>query len=83
MPISDLLINGVELMLLGMGIVFVFLFVLVFALYGMSRISFYFDNAEPGQPETSPQTPKTPENTALIAVISAAITRYRSTHSQY
>ena len=70
-------------MLLGMGIVFVFLFILVFALYGMSRISIYFDNSEASELEVSPKTPHKPENTALIAVISAAITRYRSTHTQH
>ena len=83
MPISDLLVNGVELMLLGMGIVFVFLFILVFTMYGMSRISLYFDTPEESQPEISPKAPQKPENTALIAVISAAITRYRSTHTQH
>ncbi len=82
MPISDLLVNGLELMLLGMGIVFIFLFILVFAMLGMSRISLYFDNTDLTQTETSPQTLKKPDNTALIAVISAAITRYRSAHSQ-
>ena len=83
MPISDLLVQGLELMVLGMGIVFIFLFFLVFAMFGMSRISLYFDNTDLTQVEAASQTPKKPDNTALIAVISAAITRYRSAHSQH
>lgn len=71
-------------MLLGMGIVFTFLVVLVFALNLMSRISLKFDSVEETQIiETPPQTQKKPDNTALIAVISAAISRYRSAHNQH
>lgn len=83
MPMSDLLMNGFELMLLGMGIVFTFLIILVVALNLMSRIAFYFDTAEeaPSTATGSQQPVAKPENTALIAVISAAISRYRSTHS--
>lgn len=83
MPTSDLLVNGVELMVLGMGIVFIFLLILVFALNVMSRISFYFDNPEDDQTTETQQVLRKPDNTALIAVISAAVTRYRSAHSQH
>ena len=85
MPTSDLLVNGLELMLLGMGIVFTFLIVLVFALNLMSKISSYFDTVEETQISEPPpaQTQKKPDNTALIAVISAAISRYRSAHNQH
>lgn len=83
MPMSDLLTNGFELMLLGMGIVFIFLIILVAALNVMSRIAFYFDAAEEPAPgaAANPQIAGKPGNTALIAVISAAVSRYRSTHS--
>jgi len=85
MPMSDLLMNGFELMLLGMGIVFSFLLFLVVAMNLMSRIAFYFDTTEeePTAAPTTPQTKGKPENTALIAVISAAISRYRSAHNQH
>ena len=83
MPVSDLLVNGVELMLLGMGIVFVFLLILVLALNVMSRISFYFDNPEDDLAVKSQQTLRKPDNTALIAVISAAVSRYRAAHNQH
>ena len=82
MPISDLLASGIQLMLMGMGIVFVFLFILVFAMMLMSKISFFFDDIEEAVVQAPQQTPlKKPENTALIAVITAAITRYRSAHN--
>ncbi|NNJ92336.1 MAG: hypothetical protein HKP55_11735 [Gammaproteobacteria bacterium] len=84
MPMSDLLMNGFELMLLGMGIVFTFLMILVVALNLMSRIAFHFDTSEE-QPTATPitRTMGKPENTALIAVISAAISRYRSANTQH
>ncbi len=76
MAISDLLLQGVNLMLLGMGIVFAFLAILVVALNGMSRLaaSFY----EPEASQTTPSAGAVTEDTELIAVISAAINRYRS-----
>jgi len=39
MPVTDLLMEGVELMLLGMGSVFVFLTMLVLALKVMSHLA--------------------------------------------
>lgn len=83
MPISDLLINGFELMLLGMGIVFSFLLFLVLALNVMSRISMFFDEEPETEPVNTAKAASKPENTALIAVISAAISRYRSAHTQH
>ena len=82
---SDLIIKGFELMLLGMGIVFTFLLILVVALNVMSRIAFHFDTTDESTAATAvqPQTTGKPENTALIAVISAAISRYRSANSQH
>lgn len=78
---SDLIISGLELMVLGMGIVFVFLMILVLALILMSRVSEYFDNPEDTQLMATPAVqPKKPDNTALIAVITAAVARYRSNH---
>jgi oxaloacetate decarboxylase gamma subunit len=63
--------------------VFTFLIILVVALNLMSRIAFYFDTAEEAPTTTTgaQQPAGKPENTALIAVISAAISRYRSTRS--
>ncbi|MCB1830336.1 MAG: OadG family protein [Chromatiaceae bacterium] len=79
MPVTDLLIEGVELMFLGMGSVFIFLAVLVFVLKGMSRL------AQAMAPEELPAgavSSAVDEDDELLAVISAAIARYRSQHKQ-
>jgi oxaloacetate decarboxylase gamma subunit len=73
MPISELILQGVELMILGMGIVFFFLALLVVGLKGMARLAVW---VEPPSPVavSEPQDLQ-PE---LVAVISAAISRFRS-----
>ena len=82
MPVTDLLFAGLELMLLGMGIVFVFLTILVFTLGLMSKISAQLAEEEPlPQHDYAPIEQKKPENTALIAVISAAVAKYRAAHN--
>lgn len=77
MTVSDLVLQGVNLMLLGMGIVFSFLAILVVALNGMSKLA-----SALYQPEIleSTSTPSSTEvgDSELIAVISAAISRFRS-----
>lgn len=80
MPVSDLLMQGVNLMLLGMGSVFVFLSVLVITMYGMSSLAQYLTKDEIHQGATPPAAaPKAVEgDSELIAVISAAISRFRS-----
>ena len=77
MPLTDLLVKGVELMLIGMSSVFVFLAVLVVALKGMSQLA---ERLQPELPasETSSGPAPGEEREELIAVISAAISRYRT-----
>jgi len=82
MPVADLLLEGVKLMVLGMGTVFVFLMLLVVAMTGMSRLARIL------APEEAPVIPaaQTPmgsgsqEDKELVAVISAAVRHYRATH---
>lgn len=73
MPFSELMMAGVQLMLLGMGIVFTFLMILVVTMIGMSRLA---------QALSGEQLTVAPggADEALVAVISAAIRRYRDTH---
>jgi oxaloacetate decarboxylase gamma subunit len=77
---TDLLMQGVELMLLGMGIVFGFLTILVFTLRGMSLVAGRLGDAEvfeaggPGPIDVS-------DRRKLIAVISAAVSRYRASRA--
>jgi oxaloacetate decarboxylase gamma subunit len=86
-PVSELLQEGVNLMLLGMGIVFTFLIVLVFALNGMSRLAGLLEarhgtlKPDAAAPSAVPVTPGAAGNAdgEIVAVISAAITRFRAT----
>ena len=78
--------QGLELMIFGMGTVFVFLAVLVVVTSAMSAIvnRFFPDQT----PAAKPQAPSIPppgavqpsENATLMAVISAAGHQYRSRH---
>ncbi len=75
---TDLIQQGVELMLFGMGTVFAFLILLVGAVYLMSlMISRFFP--EPVQPELAVQmAPITAVEPRIQAVIQAAIDKHRS-----
>jgi oxaloacetate decarboxylase gamma subunit len=77
---TDLLIQGTELMLLGMGIVFGFLTLLVFTLRGMSLLADRLHQPEPAEPDV-PVPIDVSDHRQLIAVISAAVSRYRASRS--
>lgn len=85
MPVTDLLISGINLMVIGMGIVFTFLLILVFAMKGMSRFAM-FVNERHGAPEKVSSQPLTKGQGQdgmrgdLVAAITAAISSYRATH---
>ena len=89
MPFADLMLVGVKLMLLGMGIVFSFLIVLVFAVKGMSRLANWLapeSAAEAsallaGAGSTTQAVVGQSQDEEVVAVISAAIARFRSHHS--
>lgn len=79
MQVSDLLVEGVNLMLLGMGSVFLFLTVLILAMSGVSRLVAPFATDDTYQnPQRQPVSTPTEEHEETIAVISAAISRYRN-----
>jgi len=83
MPFVDLMLVGLKLMLLGMGIVFGFLILLVFALRGMSMLANWLA-PETEAPVVAGIRPAVPtgqtHDEELVAVISAAVTRFRSNH---
>ena len=81
MPLNELMLDGVNLMLLGMGTVFVFLGVLVAAMYAMSALAARL-SVEPRvtPPQTVAPAPPKSGDEEVVAVISAAISRYRSRH---
>lgn len=84
MPFMDLMLVGLKLMLLGMGIVFSFLVLLVFSLKGMSRLAAWLA-PEAEAPAVAGAglvqvTTQAHDDDELIAVISAAVTQFRATH---
>lgn len=80
---ADLLTSGVELMLLGMGIVFFFLIVLIGSLKVMSAFASQFDVAAPTprQTNTVTNTVRSVPDAAHIAAIGAAVARFRAAHN--
>lgn len=71
--------QGIELMLFGMGTVFVFLALLVVATICMSAVVERLPEAEP--PQVSKETAASPSamsDQTLVAVITASIHKYRS-----
>jgi oxaloacetate decarboxylase gamma subunit len=75
MPINELLGEGLQLMLLGMGVVFLFLGLLVGVVTLISRI---IQNIE-SKNEESAGTAISAED-ELLEVITTAVQRYRSDH---
>lgn len=75
---GNLLMQGVELMMLGMGIVFGFLVVLVFTLRGMSMLADRLADTAGTEATPTQQPLDVTDNRQLIAVISAAVARYRA-----
>ena len=74
---GELISEGFNLMLLGMGTVFVFLTILVFVTSFMSSLVQNYAPVE-STGEISPEAPTEIEDQALLAVISAAIHSHRS-----
>lgn len=79
---SNLLWEGINLMAIGMGAVFLFLVLLVFATSIMSSlISKFLPEPEiPSTPAPTGQQPAQANDGQLMAVIAAAIHRHRSRH---
>ncbi len=81
MSVTELLLSGVDLMLLGMGIVFLFLAILVLAMNSMSWLAQKIEVAEPAVEfisSTTTSAKRDSGNDELIAVVTAAIKRYRA-----
>lgn len=77
---SDLMSNAVNLMLVGMGFVFVFLTILVFVTSFMSKmVNKYAPAPQPKAPAATP-APAASQDAQLLAVLSAAVAKYRSDH---
>lgn len=78
---DNLLSEGINLMIFGMGFVAVFLTLLVFATTGMSKVVGKFFPEAPAQPKAkkaAPAAAKAGNDDELIAVMTAAVHKYRS-----
>ena len=77
----DLLLQGAELMLLGMGTVFLFLTLLVLVMSGILRLLERILERETTFDSNTTSLEKQSEvGPELIAVLAAAVRRYRSQH---
>lgn len=86
MSISELLQQGLNLMLLGMGSVFIFLGLLILMMTLVARVASKWP--EPAEREGASRPSARPASAAaeesddeVIAVISAAVARYRAGHA--
>mgnify|MGYP001820952660 FL=1 len=79
MAFDELMMEGFQLLGFGMGIVFGFLIILVFAMKAMSWLALALGGQPQALPAATPDTPMSSADTdgELVAVISAAIARYR------
>lgn len=77
---TELMSSGIELMLVGMGIVFLFLTMLVIVINVMSGLIQRYLPEEPTSSVGIPVAQNTATDTSYIAAITAAVHQYRSTH---
>ncbi len=80
MTVSELLTDGLELMVIGMTVVFVFLSILVFSITMMSKLAKLFETPA-ATPDGSAAQPQ-PVSDEIKAVIDATVARYRKDHNQ-
>ncbi|AZT83545.1 sodium pump decarboxylase subunit gamma [Marinobacter sp. NP-4(2019)] len=82
---NDLMSQAVDLMIAGMGFVFAFLVVLVFATLLMSKLVSRFAPPEPATPARTPRAkPKAPTSVDpdTAEAIKKAIAQFRSRHKK-
>lgn len=79
---SDLMSNAVDLMIVGMGFVFVFLVILVFVTTFMSKMVLKYAPAPEPKAPVTPAKPAASDDAQLLAVLSAAVAKYRSDHKK-
>jgi oxaloacetate decarboxylase gamma subunit len=84
---NDLFSQAIDLLILGMGFVFVFLTLLVFVTSTMSKIAMRLEPEVPAVPNVSksntvPTQRNHVDDPKLIAVITAAVNQYRARHKK-
>ncbi|MCP5206415.1 MAG: OadG family protein [Hahellaceae bacterium] len=81
---ENIMSQAFELLVVGMGFVFVFLTILVFATTFMSKLTTRFIPEPKPAPVPTPASPAKPamDDATLMAVITAAVNKYRSQHKK-
>lgn len=82
---NELMSQAIDLMIAGMGFVFVFLIILVFATLLMSKMVHRFGPPEPAAPARTPRArPSAPSSVDpdTAEAIKKAIAQYRSRHKK-
>jgi oxaloacetate decarboxylase gamma subunit len=83
---GDLLRNGLLLMIIGMGTVFAFLSIMVVCINISAKVAAKFahllpEEAKKPRPKKAAAKPKaTEDDGAVLAVVSAAVAKYRQDH---
>jgi oxaloacetate decarboxylase gamma subunit len=77
---AELMSDGLELMFAGMGIVFLFLTMLVYAINIMSGLVQRYFPEEPATGMSIPVSTNTAIDKSHIAAITAAVHQHRSSH---
>lgn len=77
---NEMMSSGIDLMLLGMGIVFAFLALLIVMVNFMTFIIQRFFPEEPVTIVTPPSATTSHTDAGVIAAISAAVHQYRNKH---
>jgi oxaloacetate decarboxylase gamma subunit len=82
---EPLMSQAIDLMIAGMGFVFVFLIILVFATLLMSKLILRFGAPEPAAPAKSPRAKRSASPSVdpdIAEAIKKAIAQYRSHHKK-
>jgi len=79
---SELMSEAFGLMVVGMGFVFIFLAVLVVATTFMSKMVLKYAPAPEPKKPAAPAAPQASDDAQLLAVLSAAVAKYRSDHKK-
>lgn len=80
-PLAELLLSGVKLMLIGMGIVYLFLALLVWIIGITAKLLHRAEQSEPGLPSAlhhAPEAVVESDDAEIVAAIGAAIQRYQN-----
>jgi len=76
---TNLIMEAAKFMVLGMGVVFSFLIILIFVLKAQGALfSKYFPAQDNTKKTSNPQTSSAKSNTAKVAAITAAVQHHRN-----